>query len=125
MEVLDPGLRREADVVPTTEVPGLVSETEVRGALARVQDPELPINIVDLGLVYAVRIDRDRVEVDLTHTALGCPAIEMMQEDVEAAVSALPGVREVRVTAVWDPPWTKARLTPRGRLALLSCGVSL
>ncbi len=101
------------------------SEDDVRAALSRVQDPELPIGIVDLGLVYGIRVEGPRVEVDLTHTAIGCPAIEMMQEDVEVALLALPGVREVRVRTVWDPPWTKARLTPRGRAALLACGIGL
>ena len=100
-------------------------DSAVWTALARVQDPELPIGIVDLGLVYGIRVEGDRVEVDLTHTALGCPAIEMMQEDVEAALRALPGVGEVRVRTVWDPPWTKARLTPRGRAILASFGVGL
>jgi metal-sulfur cluster biosynthetic enzyme len=100
-------------------------ESEVRAALARIQDPELPINIIDLGLVYAVRVAGGQVQVDLTHTAIGCPAIEMMQEDVEAALLALPGVDRVRVNTVWDPPWTKGRLTARGRAALLACGVSL
>ena len=105
--------------------PACPTQTEVLTALAAVQDPELPVNIVDLGLVYAVRIERGTVEVDLSHTAIGCPAIEMMQQDVQAALLGVRGVREVRVTTVWDPPWTKSRLTPRGRAALLTCGVSL
>jgi phenylacetate-CoA oxygenase PaaJ subunit len=104
---------------------GAGPDDRVWSALARVQDPELPIGIVDLGLVYAVRIAGGRVEVDLTHTALGCPAIEMMQADVESALREIPGVREVRVRTVWDPPWTKARLTPRGRIALLAHGIGL
>ncbi len=102
-----------------------VSEDAVWEALSRVQDPELPVGIVDLGLVYAVRVLDREVEVELTHTAIGCPAIEMMQEDVEAAALAVPGVERVRVETVWDPPWSKARLTPRGRALLLACGVSL
>jgi metal-sulfur cluster biosynthetic enzyme len=97
----------------------------VRSALSRIQDPELPIDIVDLGLVYAIRIEGAEVEVELTHTALGCPAIEMMQQDVESVLLALPGVERVRVKTVWDPPWTKARLSARGRAALLACGISL
>ena len=94
-------------------------------ALDRIQDPEMPIGIVDLGLVYGVRVEEGRAEVDLTYTALGCPAIEMIQEDVRAAALALPGIDEVRVRTVWDPPWTKARLTPRGRMALRASGISL
>lgn len=102
-----------------------VDEESVWAALGRVQDPELPVGIVDLGLVYSVSVVGGEIDVELTHTAIGCPAIEMMQEDVEAALLALPRVERVRVTTVWDPPWTKARLTPRGRAALLACGISL
>jgi metal-sulfur cluster biosynthetic enzyme len=94
-------------------------------ALARVQDPELPIGIVDLGLVYGVRVEEGRAEVDLTHTAIGCPALEMMREDVAAAARSVPGIDDVCVRTVWDPPWTKARLTPRGRMALRASGISL
>ena len=100
-------------------------ERAIWAALARVHDPELPVNIVDLGLVYGVRVRGAEVEVELTHTALGCPAIEMMQEDVESALLAIPGIEQVRVLTTWDPPWTKARLTPRGRAALLTCGISV
>jgi metal-sulfur cluster biosynthetic enzyme len=94
-------------------------------ALSRVQDPELPIGIVDLGLVYGVRVEEGRAEVDLTHTAIGCPALDMMREDVEAAARSVPGIEDVRVRTVWDPPWTKARITPRGRLALRASGIGL
>ncbi|MFN2431817.1 MAG: metal-sulfur cluster assembly factor [Gemmatimonadota bacterium] len=111
--------------VPAAGLPRDDLEEAVWAALARVQDPELPLGLVDLGLVYGVRVSDGAVEVDLTHTALGCPAIEMMQDDVEAALRALPGIVDVRVNTVWDPPWTKARLTPRGRMLLLTCGVGL
>ena len=100
-------------------------EDEIWSALARVNDPELPLGIVDLGLIYGVRVVGGRVEVDLTHTALGCPAMEMMREDVEAALLAVPGVTEVDVRTVWDPPWTKARLTARGRVLLKAFGIGL
>jgi phenylacetate-CoA oxygenase PaaJ subunit len=100
-------------------------EIRIWSALARVNDPELPLGIVDLGLIYGVRVFGERVEVDLTHTALGCPAMEMMREDVEAALLALPGVTEVDVRTVWDPPWTKARLTARGRVMLKAFGIGL
>ena len=103
----------------------LALEDCIWAALARVQDPELPLGIVDLGLVYDVRVALPRVEVDLTHTALGCPAIEMMREDVTAALLALPGVADVEVRTVWDPPWTKARLTAKGRVLLTSFGIGL
>jgi phenylacetate-CoA oxygenase PaaJ subunit len=102
-----------------------IEEQSAWSALAKVHDPELPVNIVDLGLVYGLRIEGDEVHVQLTHTAIGCPAIEMMQQDVEAALLAVPGVQRVRVETAWDPPWNKGRLTPRGRAALLAYGISL
>jgi phenylacetate-CoA oxygenase PaaJ subunit len=110
------------DPQPTS---GEISHDQVWNALARVQDPELPVGIVDLGLVYDVRTAGGRVEIDLTHTALGCPAIEMMQADVEAVLREIGGVEEVRVRTVWDPPWTKARLTARGRVLLRAFGIGL
>jgi metal-sulfur cluster biosynthetic enzyme len=117
-----------APLVPAEATAGPLEvslEDRIWSALARVHDPELPLGLVDLGLIYGVRIVGERVEVDLTHTALGCPAMEMMREDVEAALLALSGVAEVRVRSVWDPPWTKARLTPRGRVLLKAFGVGL
>lgn len=102
-----------------------IDEAAAWEALGAVQDPELPISIVDLGLVYALEARGGEVRVELTHTAIGCPAMEMMREDVEAALLAVPGVSRVRVDTVWDPPWTKARLTPRGRAMLLACGIGL
>lgn len=110
---------------PGAVAPSELTEETVRAALEGVQDPELPVNIVDLGLVYEIQIEAGAVTVRLTHTAIGCPAIDMMREDVEAAVAALPGVRSVRVETVWDPPWTKQRLTPRGRALLRACGISI
>lgn len=94
-------------------------------ALERVHDPELPLDIVNLGLVYSLRVRDGAAHVDLTYTAIGCPAMDMLQEDVRSALLALPGIESVHVETVWSPPWTKARLTPRGRAALLAFGIGL
>lgn len=81
-------------------------------ALAEVWDPELGLDVVSLGLVYDVRVEGDRVEVDMTLTTPGCPVSEQLPAAADAALrAALPGT-EVRVHVVWDPPWTPERLTP-------------
>ncbi|MEE8062198.1 MAG: metal-sulfur cluster assembly factor [Gemmatimonadales bacterium] len=103
-----------------------VTEADVWQALQRVSDPEYPMSIVDLGLVYGVRIsDGGRVEVDISFTSIGCPAIEMIGEDIHEEVGALAGVEQVKVDVVWDPPWTKDRITDRGRRVLVAHGVAV
>ncbi len=94
-------------------------------ALKDVQDPEMPINIVDLGLVYGVRRRAELVEVDLTFTAMGCPAYEFLIADVRERLLREPGVDEVIVKVVWDPPWTAAMLTQDGRDALEMWGLAV
>jgi metal-sulfur cluster biosynthetic enzyme len=94
-------------------------------ALREIQDPEMPVNLVDLGIVYAVRELAGRVTVDLTFTAMGCPAAEFILGDVRERLLREPGVREVVVNVVWDPPWTAARMTPAGREALEMWGLAV
>jgi metal-sulfur cluster biosynthetic enzyme len=94
-------------------------------ALREIQDPEMPVNLVDLGIVYAVRELAGRVTVDLTFTAMGCPAAEFIVGDVRERLLREPGVREVVVNVVWDPPWTAARMTPAGREALEMWGLAV
>jgi metal-sulfur cluster biosynthetic enzyme len=94
-------------------------------ALREVQDPEMPVNLVDLGIVYGVRQVEGRVTVDLTFTAMGCPAAEFILDDVRERLLREPGVREVVVNVVWDPPWTAARMTPAGREALEMWGLAI
>jgi len=94
-------------------------------ALREVQDPEMPVNLVDLGIVYGVRQLEGQVTVDLTFTAMGCPAADFILDDVRERLLREPGVREVVVNVVWDPPWTAARLTPAGREALEMWGLAV
>jgi metal-sulfur cluster biosynthetic enzyme len=94
-------------------------------ALAEVQDPEMPVGLVDLGLIYSVTEKDGLVEVDLTFTAMGCPASEFILEDVRDRLLREDGVREVRVNVVWNPPWTVARMTEAGRDALESWGLAV
>jgi metal-sulfur cluster biosynthetic enzyme len=94
-------------------------------ALRDVDDPEMPVNIVDLGMVYGVRLERGVVTVDLTFTAMGCPASEFILEDVRERLLREPGVCDVAINVVWDPPWSTKRLTQAGRDALEMWGVAV
>jgi metal-sulfur cluster biosynthetic enzyme len=94
-------------------------------ALAEVQDPEMPINLVDLGVIYSIDEQDGVVEVDLTFTAMGCPASDFILEDVRERLMREDGIREVRVNVVWDPPWTSARMTQAGRDALEAWGLAV
>ncbi len=94
-------------------------------ALSEVQDPEMPINLVDLGVIYGIAERDGVVEVELTFTAMGCPASDFILEDVRERLLREDGVREVRVQVVWDPPWTSARMTQAGRDALEAWGLAV
>jgi len=94
-------------------------------ALRDVQDPEMPVNLVDLGVIYGVTQHDGVVDVDLTFTAMGCPASEFILDDVRERLLREPGVAEVRVNVVWDPPWTAARLSEAGRDALEQWGLAV
>ncbi len=94
-------------------------------ALRAVPDPEMAISIVDMGLVVDMKQTGETARVTLTYTAMGCPAMQMIEEDVRAALLALPGVGAVEIETVWLPVWTKSRLSAEGRDALLLQGVAL
>ena len=104
---------------PEGEVPPKVAEDAVIEACATVYDPEIPVNIYELGLVYAVEIAEDGVvRVEMTLTAPGCPSAQELPEEVRQAVLAVPGVKDCEVSTVWDPPWDPSRMTDDARLAL-------
>ena len=94
-------------------------------ALRAVPDPEMAISIVDMGLVVAVARAGATAHVTLTYTAMGCPAMQMIEEDVRVALLALPGIGAVEIETVWLPVWTKSRLSAEGRDALMLQGVAL
>jgi len=100
-----------------------LTQEDVIGALKQCYDPEIPVNIVDLGLIYGVRFDaapenQQDVTVDMTLTAQGCPAHVMISDQVKARIEQLPGVRNANVNVVWNPPWTPERLSPDARKQL-------
>jgi len=94
-------------------------------ALSEVQDPEMPVNLVDLGVIYGIAERDGVVDVDLTFTAMGCPASDFILDDVRERLLREDGVREVRVNVVWNPPWTAARITQAGRDALEAWGLAV
>ena len=104
---------------PDGEVPAPVSEDAVIAAIATVFDPEIPVNIYELGLIYAIEIaDDQRVKVEMTLTAPGCPSAQELPVQVRDAVLKIPGVIDADVQTVWDPPWDPSRMTDEARLAL-------
>jgi metal-sulfur cluster biosynthetic enzyme len=97
-----------------------VTKEKVSDQLRKCFDPEIPIvSLVDLGLIYDVRIDdKSNVDVDMTLTAQGCPAHQMISQDAEMKIRQLSGVGDVRVHVVWEPAWTPERMSDNARKAL-------
>jgi FeS assembly SUF system protein len=92
---------------------------QVIEALRRVYDPEIPVNIYDLGLIYRLELlDDRRVEVDMTLTAPACPVAGTLPGMVENAIRQVPGVSDAHVELVWDPPWTQERMSEEALLQL-------
>ena len=86
-------------------------------------DPEIPISLVELGLIYGVDYADGAVHVAITFTATACPCMEFIREDVTDRLEQERWIREVRLVEVWDPPWTAERITPEGRRRLRRLGV--
>jgi probable FeS assembly SUF system protein SufT len=119
-------LGQEPPAAPPAEAaaaPAAVGEEQVMEKLRTCYDPEIPVNIVDLGLIYDLAIQPlpaggSRVEIKMTLTAPGCGMGPVLQQDVESKVSSIPGVKEAAVFLVWDPPWNRDMLTEAARLEL-------
>jgi metal-sulfur cluster biosynthetic enzyme len=99
------------------------TQEEVLTALKDCYDPEIPVNIVDLGLIYGVKFDpaedeKQDVTIDLTLTSQGCPAHVSIGEQIKMRLLKLPGVRNANVNVVWTPPWTPERISPDARKQL-------
>jgi metal-sulfur cluster biosynthetic enzyme len=105
------------DIDPTSATEPL-NEEQVKMALRRVKDPELNLNIVDLGLVYGVRVDGSKVSIDMSLTSPGCPSGPEIMTGAEEAARSVPGVEDVQVNLVWTPFWTPDRIEPRIRAYL-------
>jgi FeS assembly SUF system protein len=96
-----------------------VIEKLVVDAVRTVYDPEIPVNIHELGLIYGIEVDPvGAVTVRMTLTAAGCPAAQSLPQEVEQRVRAVPGVTDVKVDVVFDPPWDQSRMSEAARLEL-------
>lgn len=104
----------------TTSVPAAPAlEEQVIQALKTVYDPEIPVNIYELGLIYELHVDaQGHASILMTLTAPGCPVAGSMPEQVRAAAESVPGIEAAEVELVWDPPWTPAMMSMRARLEL-------
>jgi FeS assembly SUF system protein len=109
------------------ETAGLVSDPhrmavlgpEIIGALSKVFDPEIPVNIYDLGLIYDIIVDHASVVgIRMTLTAPACPAAQSLPGEVKNRVAAIPGVTDVKLDVVWDPPWDRDRMSEAAKLQL-------
>lgn len=112
-----------SDKSGTSDASDPVNEEKIMEQLRTCYDPEIPVNIVDLGLVYDLQIQPlpaggNRVEVKMTLTAPGCGMGPILQQDVETKVSSIPGVKEAAVFLVWDPPWNRDMLSEAAKLQL-------
>jgi FeS assembly SUF system protein len=104
---------------PDGETPPKITETAVVDAISTVYDPEIPVNIFELGLIYTIDIlDDGKVKVEMTLTAPACPSAQELPEMVKEAVLAIPGVTDCEVETVWDPPWDQSRMSEEARLQL-------
>lgn len=105
-----------AAAAPATN--GVVSEDQVKLALRRVKDPDLQLNIIDLGLVYGIVVDGSTVKIDMTLTSPACPSGPELMTNAENEVKSLEGVEKVEVNLVWMPFWTPEKMEPRVRAYL-------
>ena len=106
-----------SDAEPTGEAPssGSITSDQARLVLRRVKDPELNLNIVDLGLVYDVVVEGNDVRIDMSLTSPGCPSGPEIMGEAEQQLKTMPGVGDVTVNLIWSPPWTPERIEPRVR----------
>ncbi len=104
--------------VPTTE--------QALEALKVVKDPEIPVNVVDLGLIYKCEVSSDGViDIEMTLTSVGCPVQDMIKADAELALMRLEGVKAVNVDFVWTPPWSPAKMTEDGKRQMRMFGFNV
>jgi FeS assembly SUF system protein len=104
---------------PDGETAPKPTEDAIIAAIAEVYDPEIPVNIYELGLIYAIEIsEANAVKVEMTLTAPACPSAQELPEQVHNAVMTVPGVASCDVETVWEPPWDPSRMTDEARLQL-------
>jgi metal-sulfur cluster biosynthetic enzyme len=105
----------------------MATEEQVLDAMRQVEDPELGVNVVDLGLVYGVEFEDEgrKVRLDMTLTSAGCPLTDMIEGATDAALIGLDGIQEAEINWVWSPPWTPERMTEDGKIELRAMGFAI
>jgi metal-sulfur cluster biosynthetic enzyme len=121
------GLREDLPPAPDFDGPAANLGERAWRALYDVSDPEFPISVIDLGLVYGVEGDEEtgRVTVTLTYTSTACPCMDFITWDIRKRLLEEPDILDVAIETVWDPPWTTARVPERGREILRAAGVAI
>ncbi len=105
---------------------GIPTSEQILEAMKIVKDPEIPVNIVDLGLVYKCDVSSDGiVDIEMTLTSVGCPVQDMIRADVELAVMRLEGVKAVNCDFIWTPPWTTSKMSEDGKRQMRMFGFSV
>jgi metal-sulfur cluster biosynthetic enzyme len=96
----------------------MITEEQVKGILMDVLDPEIQIDIVNLGMIYGIDISEDgkKVKITMTLTTMGCPAYEMLHDEIVEKVKSLPGVEDVEVELTFDPPWNKDMMSEEAKM---------
>ncbi|NQS98596.1 MAG: DUF59 domain-containing protein [candidate division Zixibacteria bacterium] len=89
----------------------MVTEEKVKEAVAQVIDPEIRLNVVDLGFIYGIEVEEGNVDIKMTLTTRGCPLHQLLSKQVEEVVHSIEGVKSVKVNLVWDPPWSPKMMT--------------
>ena len=96
----------------------MVTMEDIMKALKECYDPEIPVNVWDLGLIYDVAVDGDKVHVKMTLTAPGCPMHSFISQEVKEKLQTVSGVKEATVEVVWDPPWSPDKMSPEAKAQL-------
>lgn len=96
----------------------MVTMEEIVKALKECYDPEIPVNVWDLGLIYDVAVDEEKVHVKMTLTAPGCPMHTFISQEVKKKLQSISGVKEATVEVVWDPPWSPDKMSPDAKVQL-------
>ncbi len=96
----------------------MVTMEDIMKALKECYDPEIPVNVWDLGLIYDVAVDGDKVRVKMTLTAPGCPMHSFISQEVKEKLQTVSGVKEATVEVVWDPPWSPDKMSPEAKAQL-------
>lgn len=122
-EKKEAAFRHVPDWVSGAKANASPAELSLWKALEEVDDPEYPISVIDMGLIYSIRLQGSHAIIELTFTSMGCPCMEYILHDIRQRILAEPDVNEVDLQIVWDPPWTVRQMTPEALTRLQEWGI--